>query len=146
MSVCAIWARNSSAHTDNSLGARAACSKCSSINSTAQRCSQGISGQGRTTILTSPACRLLIYMAATDTTTIRVPTETRDRLKALAAQRGESASEVVVKLVSAADEEAMLAEIETSFERLAGDPEAIATYRAESDEIEADFDAPTPEW
>jgi predicted DNA-binding protein len=85
-------------------------------------------------------------MAATDSTTIRVPTETRDRLKALAARRGESASEVVVKLVSAADEETMLAEVETGFERLASDPEALAAYRAESSEIEAAFNAPTPEW
>jgi len=84
-------------------------------------------------------------MAATDTTTIRVPTETRDRLKALAARRGESASEVVVKLVSAADEDAMLAEVEAGFSRLASDPAALAAYRAESRELEA-FDAPTPEW
>lgn len=83
-------------------------------------------------------------MAAT--TTIRVPTETRDRLKALAARRGESASEVVVKLVGAADEEQMLAEIEAGFERLASDPEAFAAYRAESREIEAAFDAPAPGW
>jgi predicted DNA-binding protein len=85
-------------------------------------------------------------MAAADTTTIRVPTETRDRLKALASRRGESASEVVTKLVSAADEEAMLAEIEASFERLADDPEALSAYRAESSQIEGAFDAPTPEW
>jgi predicted DNA-binding protein len=85
-------------------------------------------------------------MAATDTTTIRVPTQTRDRLKALAAQRGEPASEVVAKLVSAADEEAMLAEVEAGFEKLASDPEALAVYRAEGREIEAAFDAPTPEW
>jgi len=85
-------------------------------------------------------------MAVTDTTTIRVPTETRDRLKALAARRGESASEVVVKLVGAADEEQMLAEIEAGFERLASDPEVLAAYRAESSEIEAAFDAPAPEW
>jgi predicted DNA-binding protein len=85
-------------------------------------------------------------MAATDTTTIRVPTQTRDRLKALAARRGEPASEVVAKLVSAADEEAMLAEIEAGFEKLASDPEALAVYRAEGREIEAAFDAPTPEW
>ncbi|HKI65698.1 MAG TPA: hypothetical protein VJ989_00325 [Solirubrobacterales bacterium] len=84
-------------------------------------------------------------MAATDTTTIRVPTETRDRLKALAARRGESASEVVVKLVSAADEDAMLAEVEAGFSRLASDPAALAAYRAESRELEA-FDAPTPGW
>ena len=85
-------------------------------------------------------------MAAADTTTIRVPTQTRDRLKALAARRGESASEVVAKLVGAADEEQMLAEIEAGFERLAGDPAALAAYRAEGSEIEAAFDAPAPEW
>ena len=84
-------------------------------------------------------------MAATDTTTIRVPTETRDRLKALAARRGESAREVVVNLVSAADEDAMLAEVEAGFSRLANDPAALAAYRAESRELEA-FDTPTPEW
>jgi predicted DNA-binding protein len=91
-------------------------------------------------------CRLDIYMAAADTTTIRVPTATRDRLKALAARRGESASEVVTKLVSAADEEAMLAEIEGGFKRLASDPKALAAYRAESQEIEAAFDSAAPEW
>lgn len=85
-------------------------------------------------------------MAAADTTTIRVPTQTRDRLKALAARRGESASEVVSKLVSAADEEAMLAEVAAGFEALAGDPQALAAYRAESREIQSAFDAPTPEW
>ena len=81
-----------------------------------------------------------------DTTTIRIPTQTRDRLKELAARRGESASEVVTKLVIAADEEAMLAEVEAGFERLANDSEALAAYRAESREIETAFDAPTPEW
>jgi predicted DNA-binding protein len=85
-------------------------------------------------------------MAAADTTTIRVSTRTRDRLKVLAARRGESSSEVVSKLVNAADEEAMLAEVAAGFERMAGDPEALAAYKAESREIESAFDAPTPEW
>lgn len=85
-------------------------------------------------------------MATADTTTIRVPTQTRDRLKALAARRGEPAGDVVAKLVSAADEEALLDEIEAGFERLAGDPKALAAYRAESREIEAAFEAPAPEW
>ena len=85
-------------------------------------------------------------MTAADTTTIRVPTETRDRLNALAIRRGEAAGEVVAKLVSAADEEAMLAEIAAGFEKLAGDPEALATYRAESEELGSSFDAPAPEW
>ena len=84
-------------------------------------------------------------MAATDTTTIRVPTETRDRLNALAPRRGEPAGEVVAKLVNAADEEAMLAEIAAGFERLAA-TRALAAYRAESEELESSFEAPTPEW
>jgi predicted DNA-binding protein len=82
---------------------------------------------------------------SSETTTIRVPTQTRDRLKALAARRGESSGEVVAKLVNAADEEAMLDELAAGFERLAKDPEGLAAYRAESREIEA-FEAPTPEW
>jgi hypothetical protein len=85
-------------------------------------------------------------MAAADTTTIRVPIETRDRLNSLAARRGEPAGEVVAKLVGAADEEAMLAEMATGFEGLAGDPEALAVYRAESEEIESSFESPAPEW
>ena len=85
-------------------------------------------------------------MAAADTTTIRVPTETRDRLKALARRRGEPAGEVVAKLVNAADEEAMLAEIAGGFEGLASDPKALAAYRAESEELESGFEASVPEW
>jgi predicted transcriptional regulator len=85
-------------------------------------------------------------MAAADTTTIRVSTQTRDRLKALAARRGESSSEVVAKLVIAADEEAMLDEVAAGFERMVGNPEVLAAYRAESREIESAFDAPAPEW
>jgi predicted transcriptional regulator len=85
-------------------------------------------------------------MAAMDTTTIRVPIETRDRLNSLAARRGEPAGEVVAKLVIAADEEAMLIEVAAGFERLAADPTALSAYRAESDEIESGFNAPTPGW
>lgn len=84
-------------------------------------------------------------MAAADTTTIRVPIETRDRLNALASRRGEPAGEVVAKLVTAADEEAMLTEIGAGFERLARDSRALAAYRAESEAL-ADFEAPAPEW
>jgi predicted DNA-binding protein len=83
---------------------------------------------------------------ATETTTIRVPTQTRDQLKALARRRGESASDVVSKLVGAADEETLLAEAAAGFERLAGNPEVLAAYRTESTEIETGFGAPTPEW
>ncbi len=85
-------------------------------------------------------------MAVNDTTTIRVSARTRDRLKVLASRRGESAGEVVAKLVNAADEEAMLTEIAAGFEKLVGDPAALAAYRAESREIESAFDPATPEW
>lgn len=85
-------------------------------------------------------------MSIAKTTTIRVPTETRDRLKALAAQRGESASEVVAELIDDASGEMMLAEAAAGFERLASDPEALAAYRSEAREIEDAFDAPAPEW
>lgn len=85
-------------------------------------------------------------MAATDTTTIRVPIETRDRLNWLAARRGEPAGEVVAKLVGAADEDAMLTELAVGFESLAANPRSLAVYRAESGEIESGFEAPTPEW
>jgi predicted DNA-binding protein len=92
------------------------------------------------------SCRLEIYMTSTDTTTIRVPTETRDRLNGLAARWGEPAGEIVSRLVSAADEETMLAEVAAGFERLAGDPRAFAAYRAESEELESGFEAPAPKW
>ena len=63
----------------------------------------------------------MIYMAVNDTTTIRVPARTRDRLRILAARRG-------------------------AVWRLARDPAVLAAYRAESREVESAFDARTPEW
>lgn len=85
-------------------------------------------------------------MAAADTTTIRVPVETRDRLNALSRRRGEPAGEVIAKLVSSADEEELLAEIAAGFGKLAGDANALAAYRAEGAELESGFEASTPEW
>jgi len=86
-------------------------------------------------------------MAVNDTTTIRVSTWTRDQLKILAARRGESAGEVVAKLVNA-HEESLLADIEAGFEKLARDPATLAVYRAESRDIESasDCDVTTPKW
>jgi predicted DNA-binding protein len=51
------------------------------------------------------------------TTTVRVPAETRDRLNELARRRGAPA----------------------------GDPEALAAYRADTRELEG-FDAPLPDY
>lgn len=81
-----------------------------------------------------------------DTTTIRVSHRTRERLNALAMQRGEPAGDVVAKLVDAADEEALLAEAEAAFGRLAANPAALAAYRSEARELEAGFSAPAPDW
>lgn len=83
-------------------------------------------------------------MAAT--TTIRVSTETRDRLNALSAREGESAGEVVARLVDAADDDLLLADAEAAFENLARDPHALAAYRSEAREIEGGFAATVPEW
>jgi hypothetical protein len=92
------------------------------------------------------SCRLYIYMAASNTTTIRVTVETRDRLNSLAARRGVPAGELAAKLVSVADEDAMLEKIAAGFEKLAADPTALLAYRGESAEIESGFEAPAPEW
>ena len=53
----------------------------------------------------------MIYMG---TTTIRVSTETRDRLNELARRRGVPAGEVVAGLVQQADEAALLADAAAS--------------------------------
>lgn len=85
-------------------------------------------------------------MASPDTTTIRVPTDTRDRLNALSRRRGEPAGEVVAKLVMKADEDELLAEMGAAFERLAADPSARAAYGKELADIESGFEASAPEW
>jgi predicted DNA-binding protein len=80
-----------------------------------------------------------------DSTTIRVPAETRDRLNALASRRGVAAGELVTELVSEADDRTLLAEAEACWERLASDDEALAAYRAESSDLRG-FDSPLPEY
>lgn len=79
------------------------------------------------------------------TTTIRIAEETRDRLNSLAKRRGTPAGEVVAELVQEADDRALLADAEESWQRLTADPEALARYRAETGSL-ATFDAPTPEY
>ena len=77
------------------------------------------------------------------TTTIRVPTETRDRLNALARRRGAPASEIVTELVREADDRVLLADAEKSWDRLAADRDALEAYWAETGELSG-FDAPLP--
>ena len=88
-------------------------------------------------------CRLFVYM--TKTTTIRVASETRDRLNALARRRGGPASDIVAELVREADDRLLLDDAEADWRRLATDPPALAAYRAEAAEL-AGFDAPLPEY
>lgn len=79
------------------------------------------------------------------TTTIRVSSETRDRLNALARRRGAPASEIVAELVQQADDRALLADAAQGWERLAADPQALAAYRAEARGLES-FEPPLPEY
>ena len=79
------------------------------------------------------------------TTTIRVATETRDRLNELARRRGEPAGEVVAALVQEADDRALLAAAFEDWQRLADDPDALEAYRAGARELEA-FGASLPDY
>jgi len=80
-----------------------------------------------------------------ETTTIRVSSETRDRLNALARRRGVPAGELVAELVIEADDRALLAAAETCWERLAAEDEALSAYRAEAAGLRG-FDAPLPDY
>jgi predicted transcriptional regulator len=77
------------------------------------------------------------------TTTIRVSSETRDRLNELARRRNEPAGEIVARLVREADDRALLEAALEDWGRLAADPETLARYRAETDRLET-FDADLP--
>jgi predicted DNA-binding protein len=79
------------------------------------------------------------------TTTVRVPSDTRDRLNALARRRGAPAGEIVAELVREADDRALLADAEESWKRLATDRAALAAYRAETADLES-LGAPMPEY
>jgi predicted transcriptional regulator len=79
------------------------------------------------------------------TTTIRIPSDTRDQLNALARRRGTSAGEVVAELVRRADDQALLADAAAGWRALAADPELLAAYRAETAALER-FDTPAPEY
>lgn len=79
------------------------------------------------------------------TTTIRVPSETRDRLNELARRRGAPAGEVVAALVQEADDRALLAAAEDGWERMSRDRALLAAYRAEERELPG-FDAPPPDY
>jgi antitoxin MazE7 len=64
-------------------------------------------------------------------TTIKVDTEVRDRLAALAKSRGETLGALLKELVRKAEKETRWAELRISYERLQADPEEWADYLAE---------------
>lgn len=80
-----------------------------------------------------------------ETTTIRVLSETRDRLNELARRRGARAGELVDELVREADDRALLAEAAEGWERIAADPAALRAYRAATDDL-AGFEAAPPDY
>ncbi len=83
-------------------------------------------------------------MASVGTTTIRVSSETRDRLRALSAREGRPAGDIVAELVRAADDDRLLQDAESAFAAMG--VQEVAAYRRETQEIGADFGDPAPPW
>ena len=68
------------------------------------------------------------------TVMIRVPPETHEQLRRLAAARNESIGKVVAAAVDRLDEEQFWAEVHAAYDRLRTDPEAWASYVSEIQE------------
>jgi len=83
-------------------------------------------------------CRLTIYMA-TGSTTIRVSTETRDRLSSIAKQRGKTTGDLLAEIAESLDDDALLESAERSWEAM--DVEERRAYGREVEELEP-FSAP----
>lgn len=64
--------------------------------------------------------------------TIRVPPETHERLRALAAARKQSIGQVVTEAVEHLEAERFWDELDAAYERLYADPAAAAEYEAET--------------
>jgi hypothetical protein len=79
-----------------------------------------------------------------NTTTVRVPIETRDSLNELARRRGASAGEILSELVRREDDRALLDDAEAGWRSMAADSAALSAYRAQTDGLES-FDAPLPD-
>lgn len=68
-------------------------------------------------------------MAAT--TTIRVRSDTRERLKRLGRDRGLSTPDLLDSLARSAEDDQLLVEHEAAMDRIMADPEQAASYRSE---------------
>jgi len=69
------------------------------------------------------------------TTTIRVDTETRDRLRAIAKHEGQPMADVTRQAVLAFERSRRIARARADIERLRSDPKAWAEYLAEGDAL-----------
>lgn len=78
------------------------------------------------------------------TTTIRVEKRTRDRLNELARRRRVPAGQIVDELVGQADDRALLDAAADGWQHIAAEPDALASYRAEVEDLSA-FDARLPD-
>ncbi len=79
------------------------------------------------------------------TTTIRVSSQTRDQLNALARRRGAAAGDIVTELVQEADDRALLEEAAQGWEQMAHDASVLARYHVETGDLAA-FDARLPDY
>lgn len=70
-------------------------------------------------------------MAAPDTTTIRASIRTRNRLRAIAQERGLPLTDALELVVDAFDESRFWDRVDRDFEALRGDPAASAAYDEE---------------
>jgi hypothetical protein len=68
-------------------------------------------------------------MAAT--TTIRVRSDTRERLKRLGRDRGLNTPDLLDSLARSAEDDQLLVEHEAAMDRIMADPEQAASYRSE---------------
>ena len=74
---------------------------------------------------------------ARESTTIRIPRETHDRLKALAAESGEQIAEIVTRAVQEEARRRFMQRFNDAYARLKADPAAWAAYKADLTEWDA---------
>jgi hypothetical protein len=87
--------------------------------------------------------------AARDSTTIRIPRATHERLKALSAESGEQIADIVTRAVEEEATRRFWQQFNAAYARLNADPEAWAAYKAEQAEWDgtvADNLDPDDDW
>jgi predicted DNA-binding protein len=75
--------------------------------------------------------------AARESTTIRVPRATHERLKSLAARSGDQIADIVTRAVEEEARRRFMEEFNAAYARLKADPEAWAAYKRELAEWDA---------